>query len=204
MSEHKSLNVNGCRVDILAIIKGLVSESSRVLKVITNGYDAAGIALGPEDVKAMELRANLETPDMSDLDLVYCKILKEFGEIDVPVPAYCALIDACAEHSVPLVPLDMDDEVFSELYCNTVTALELLREQKLAAKGLKMTFDLSSPESFAAAWDAHVNTVKGFRKMSEFREEFIADRIKELSSGKERILVVVEYERFPGIVERLK
>ena len=204
MSDRKSLKLNGCRVDILAVIKGLVSESSKVRKVIDHGYDAVGIALGPEDIKAMELRANLETPDMSEIDLVYCKILKEFGEIDVPAPAYCALVDACAERSIPLVPLDMDDETFSELYCNTVTALELFREQKLAAKGLKMTFDLSSPQAFVTEWDAHVNTIKGFRVLSEIREEYIAKEIEKLSAGKTRILVVVEYERFQGIAERLE
>ena len=75
----------------------------------------------------------------------------------------CALIDSVREKGMNVIPLDMNDDDFTQMYCDTVGVTDFVREHRLAKKGLKKGFRLESPESFAREWDDYVNTVKGYR-----------------------------------------
>jgi hypothetical protein len=167
------------------------------------GYDAVCASAGPEEIAGYEKRKEITEYGISDLEAVYIHFLKNFGETDIPDPSYSALADACSERSVPLVPLDMDDETFSEKYCENVGTMELLKETNLAKRLFRKKFDLSSPESFVREWDCSVNKIKGLRKMSEEREYFIAGSIRKTACGKNRVLAVIDAERADGIIEHL-
>jgi len=199
----KRIEIEGCTVDIVPVIRGLVSERIAVLRALDDGYDAVGAAAGPEDITGYAKRNEIEEDGISSLDAVYLHFLKNFGETDFPDPSYSALADACLERSISLIPLDMDDETFSEKYCENVGTMELLKETNLAGKLYKKKFDLSSPERFVKEWDDSVNMIRGLRKMSEEREDFIAESIRRAARGKKRVLAVLDAERVDGIVEDL-
>lgn len=200
------IEIDGCDVHILPIVKGLVSESEKVRSAMENHYDIVGAALGPEDIEAFRHRTEIideDGPDLSDLELVYSHHLMKFGKIDFPTPAYSTLMDICTERSIPVVALDMDDERYSDVYCETISTMELLKETKLAKKMLKMKFSTDSAEEFADEWDSYINRIKGFNALSIMREDFIADSIRNASSGKESMLVVIEVERANGVIRSL-
>lgn len=202
----KRIDVSGCSVDMLPIVKGLVSESEKVEDAMRNDYDVIGIALGPEDIEAFRKRSEImeeNGPELSDLELVYSHHLMNFGKIDFPTPAFSTLVDICVERSIDIVPLDMDDERYSEVYCETISTMELLKETKMAKKALKMKFPMTSAEAFADGWDTYVNKVKGFSTLSVIREDFIADSIRKASSGKGKMLAVIEVERADGVIKSL-
>jgi pheromone shutdown protein TraB len=103
------------------------------------------------------------------------------------------------------MPLDMDEESYSNVYCNIIRTMELLREGKLARKAMKKkNFDMSSAEAFAVSWDAFVNDTKGFRELTRLREKYMANRIKLLSKNSKHMLAVIETERVGGIVSLLR
>ncbi|MCL2712351.1 MAG: hypothetical protein FWD37_03635 [Methanomassiliicoccaceae archaeon] len=198
-----AVRVNGCDVDILPVVKGLVSEYERV-KESAKGYDIYAVSLGKEDIIAVGIRDELkEDQELEDIDLVYLHHLGTFGDTDVPSPAFAALVDVCNENSIQVMPLDLDEEYFSEVYCNLITTFELLKEGRLARKALKKRFDISSAESFAISWDAFVNNSKGFRELTKLREKYMANRIRHLAKDGKRILAVVEIERINGILSIL-
>jgi len=197
----RSVDVNGCRVDILPVVKGLVSEYDRVKEAVNDGYDTFAVSLGKEDILAVGLRKELnEEQELEDIDIVYLHYLGEFGDTDVPAPAFSALIDACSDASASVAPLDMDEESYSKVYCDIISTFELLREGRLAKKALKRTFDVSSAEAFALSWDSFVNRSKGFRELTELREKYMANRIRLLAKNSERMLAVIETERIDGII----
>lgn len=199
-----TVTVKGTEIDILPVINGLVSESTRV-KECVSGYDAVGISLGPEDVEALRHRKEIEEEyEPSDLEAVYAHYLSKFGKIDLPPPAFSAAIDAADALGIALIPLDMGNEEFSEIYCDVMSLIDVLKSNGLAKKAVKKKFDMSSPEAFVDEWDVFVNTVKGNRTMSSIREHEIAERILSASNDFNRILAVVEQERVPGILEILK
>ncbi|MDR2865899.1 MAG: hypothetical protein LBV13_00615 [Methanomassiliicoccaceae archaeon] len=199
-----SVDINGCTVDILPVVKGLVSEYDRVKEAVSEKYDAFAVSLGKEDIIAVGLRDELkDDQEIEDIDIVYLHHLGSFGTTDVPAPAFSALIDECNNISVPVLPLDMDEESFSAVYCDLITTFELLKEGRIARKALKKSFDMSSPEAFVISWDIFVNSSKGFRELTRLREKYMANRIKLLARTSERMLAVIEAERIAGIMSIL-
>jgi len=200
-----NVTVGDCSVDILPVIKGLVSEYDRVKDAVNDGYDTFAVSLGKEDIVAVGMRDELkDEQELEDLDHVYLHYLSEFGETGVPSPAFSALVDACNELSVPVAALDMEEEVFSKVYCDTISTFELLKEGRMARKAFKKNFDMSSPETFVKEWDSFVNSPKGFRELCRMRERYMAGRIKVLAKNSKSILAVIETERINGIMSLLE
>lgn len=199
------LTVDGCRVSILPVVSGLVSEADKVRRSY-GGYEAYGVSLGIEGVMAIKSRAHLDNEfEVSELDLAYAQRMEEISgqPVEIPSPAMCVLIELCAADGLNVLSLDMNDNAFTELYCDTVGAWDFVKEHRLAKKGLKRRFTSTTPEEFALEWDGYINEVKGYRKVSEKREAYIADRIRETAAYRKSLLAVVEYERAEGIASRL-
>lgn len=196
-----ALQVGDCDVSILPIIKGLVSESGKIKEALEKDYDAIAVALGIEEIEALRRRKEITGDnETSDLDSVYGFLLKNYGPIDMPVPAYTTLIDICDEKGISVIPLDMDDETYTKIYCDIVTPWELYKEKKVMKKAMKTKFG-ETPEEFVKKWDSIVNEIRGYRKVSLVREEYMADQIKGVSKYRKSLLAVIEYERIDGIVE---
>jgi len=136
--------------------------------------------------------------------MVYLHYLGKFGDTRVPAPAFSALVDGCSEMSKQVMPLDMDEESYSKIYCEMITTFELLGEGRLAKKAMRKEFDMSSAESFVVSWDEFVNRPKGFLKLARLREKYMANRIRMLARTSERMLAVVAHERINGIMSVLK
>ena len=197
-------DIGDCSVTILPVIKGLVSEYDRVREAITDDYDCIAISLGLEEIEAMKAADTEEWDyDPSNLDSVYAHHLKQFGEVTVPIPAFKAVIDACASMGKQPMPLDMCDEDFTKMYCDCVSTFDILKENRVLKKSMKTTWDLSSPEAFVRQWDDLINTIKGQRAVSLRREEYIAGQLTDLARYKKNILAVIEYERVDGIMIEL-
>ncbi|MCL1810808.1 MAG: hypothetical protein FWG41_01090 [Methanomassiliicoccaceae archaeon] len=198
------LNIGRCRVDILPIVKGLVSEAEKV-RGAYGGYEAYAVALGIEEIVALKRREEIEEiQELSEIDMVYVHHLSNFGEIESPTPAYCELIDLCSNDSMDVIPLDMNNGEFTEMYITTVKALEFVKEHRLAKKGMKRRFDMTSAESFAISWDDYLNKVKGYEKVSRKREEYIASQIADIARYRLSLLAVVEVERINNIIGYIK
>ncbi len=200
-----SFKIGECNFDIIPAVKGLISEKEKVIGALdAKEYDAAAVALGAEDIQAITRRDEIQGEfEPSDLDVVYSGILAEFGPIDMPDPASTVLIDECGKRNIPVIPLDMTDEEYTQLYCETVSTVEFLREKHIIKKALKNKFDKSSPEKFAVEWDSLVNHLKGYAMMSRYREQHMAEQIKDISKYRKNVLVVIEYERVKGTMDSI-
>ena len=201
----RTIKIGECQIDIIPIVKGLQSYSDGVRKALDEGnYEAAAVALGIEEVESIRRRAEIEGEfEASDLDQIYTHLMKDFGVIDMPDPSYTVLIDICTEKDIPVIPLDMNDEDYTKMYCDTVTTLEFLKEKRIMKKAMKKKFDMSSPEAFVMQWDALVNEIKGYALVSEKREEYIANQILDTAKYRKHVLAVLEYERLEGILARI-
>ncbi len=199
-----SLDIGGCRVDILPFVNGLPSEAEKV-KEAFGKYEAYGAALSVEGIQAIERRNEEETDDsIGELDLVYSKHMEKFGIAEVPSPALCELADLCRENGLKIIPLDMNEEDFTELYCDKVRTLDFVREHHHAKKGLKKQFDAETPEELAVQWDSFVNEIRGYREVSEAREKYIAAQIRDTAKYRKSLLALIEVERCGGIAALLR
>ncbi|MBO4357008.1 MAG: hypothetical protein J5813_02420 [Candidatus Methanomethylophilaceae archaeon] len=199
-----TLQVGDCKVDILPIVNGLISEADRVREEFSD-HEAYGVALSIEGIQCLKNRRNIEEMfDVSELDMVYAKHLERFGEVEIPSPAMYTFIDLVTESGKLCIPLDMNDSDFTELYCDNVGAMEFIKEHNVAKKGMKRIFDGSTPEKMAKQWDDFVNSnLKSYGKLSKLREEHIANEIKDIAKYKRELLAIMEVERVDGVVSLL-
>ena len=174
-----SLQVGDCKVDILPIVSGLVSESQKVRDAYGR-YEAYAVSLGIEGVEAVRRRK--EIPDdmyeISELDIVYAERMSYFGEVEAPSPAFCELVDLCTADGISVIPLDMKDEDFDTAFMNCVSAFQFTNQHRLAKKGMKVKLDIASPEAMAKSWDSFVSQNKGLHKLDLFREQYIAKEFR--------------------------
>jgi hypothetical protein len=199
-----SVKVGDCEVDILPFVNGLESEAEKVREAFGK-YEAYGTSLGIEGIQAVEKRSEIEDePEVGDLDLVYAKLMERFGQVELPSPAVCELVDLCRYEGMTVIPLDMNDEEFTELYCGTVKTMDFVKEHRHAKKGLKTGFDAETPEELAVQWDGFVNKIKGYREVSLKREAYIAEQIRDISKYRKSLLALIEVERCDGVVALLK
>ena len=200
-----SLDVKGCKVDILPIVNGLISEADRVRQEFTP-HEAYAAALSIEGIQCLKNRKNIdEMFDVSELDMIYAAHMERFGEVEIPSPAMYTFIDLVTEQGQLCLPLDMNDADFTDLYCDTVGALEFVKEHRIAKKGMKRIFDGSTPEKLAKQWDDFVNSsMKSYGVLSRKREEHIAAEIVDITRFKKELLVIIEVERADGVVDILK
>lgn len=201
-----SLEKNGCRLDIIPIIKGLVSEKEKVVEALSkNEYETAGVSWGIEEIEAVRKRAEITGDnETNDIDVVYLYKLKSFGDVDMPDPAFTYVVDEFSKKGVSVIPLDMSDDEFAEAYCREVSTWDFLKENKIVAKAMKREFTTSSPEDFIMEWDSLINEIKGYRKMNALKEEFIAQQILDITKYRKNALILVDYERSERIISLLE
>lgn len=200
-----SLSIGGCDIDIIPIVKGLVSEKEKVRKALSEkDYEAAAVSWGLDEIEAVSRRDEIEgETETNELDSVYSYKLKEFGPIDMPDPAFTYLVDEFSSRN-PVIPLDMTDEEFSEVYCENVSTMDFLRENKIVKKALKRNFDAATPEEFVLQWDAMINEIKGYCKMSQIKERYIAGQLIDIAKYKKSLIALIEYERMDGVMKILE
>jgi len=199
----REIELNGSRVFILPVIKGLVSEGEKVRTAITDvGPEAVGISISKEELEGLRAYDGEEI-ELSELEDTYRSGLEEFGEVQLPPPCYLEALKVCDELGIPLIPIDMNEELFSDRYCELIGGLELVKESFFSHRIAKKRFDLESAEAFVLDYDRKVNGGKGMSALNGEREEHMAEVVLDLSSRGQKILLVVELERCLGLFDRL-
>lgn len=197
-----SVSVENCTIELLPVVNGLVSEAEKVRKEYGK-YEAYAASLGIEALQALKKRNTIdaETIEVNELDIVYSKKMSVFGEIQVPSPAFCELVDLCTADGIQVIPLDMNDTEFDDAFIKCVSATEFTSVHRLAKKGYAKKMDESSPEALALDWDEYVSKKKGFGKLDRMREKHIAEELIDISRYRKSILAVIEVERVKGVLE---
>lgn len=195
-----SVTIGNTKIDILPVVRGLSSYGDKVREVYGN-YDRYAVSLSPEEIDGVKNRKNLvDSYEPGELEMVFAHRLSVFGEVSVPAPAWCEIVDLCDRDSVELIALDMPDHLYTEIYCETVSPFEFVSEHRLAKKGMKKKFDMSSPERFSEEWDKYVNRKKGYRELSDIRERYISLRLSAIAKENGDLLAVIDHERVKNII----
>ena len=199
----REIELNGSKVFVLSVIKGLVSEGEKVQGTISEVKPkAVGISISKEELDGLRAYQGEEI-ELSDLEEAYKAGLSEFGEVQLPPPCYIAALKACDDLGVPLIPVDMNEELFSERYCELIGSLEVLKESFFSHRIARKRFDLDSAESFVLDYDRKVNGGRGLTALNAEREEHMARAVRELADGRTPVLLILERERTDGILRLL-
>ncbi len=201
----RSVRVGTSSVEVIGVIKGLVSESKKVEEAISRlDPDVVGLSVSPEELEALKVKENYALYEMSTLEEVYSVYMESFGPTALPTPAYVEALDLCAEKGIPIQAIDLSDADFTEAYCQHVGATEMVKEAFFTRMIGRKKFDISSPEAFVLDWDRRLNKAKGFRDLEIERERHMAGRLRELADKNSLVLAIVEYERSQAVSDMLE
>ena len=199
----RTIEVEASRITVLPVVKGLVSEAESVSKAFSDVRpDAIGVSISREELDGLRKREDYDLYEPSDLEIIYQAFLERFGEVRLPPPAWVRALEISEKESKAIVPLDMNDQVYTEAYCDKVSTTDMIRESLFARRATGKRYDLSSAAAFAVSWDQRVN-FSGFRELEDAREGHMAGALTNLSRRYRSILAVIEVERCDGVLARL-
>ncbi|MCX6651711.1 MAG: hypothetical protein NT131_08690 [Methanomassiliicoccales archaeon] len=200
----QEIRVNGSLVRVLPVIKGLVNERDKVRAAISDIRPAAvGVSISKEELEGLYSYEGEEI-ELSDLEEAYKAGLEEFGEVQLPPPCYIEAVKVCDELAIPLIPVDMNEDLFSERYCELIGGFELMKESYFSHRLARKKFDLASAEAFVLDYDRKVNGGQGIRTLNLEREKHMAQTVLDLAASRPNILVVAELERSSGLASNLE
>jgi len=201
----EKLKVDGCTVHILSVIKGLKSETEKVRKAFEETKpDVVAISLSREEVEGLKNIPDDYEPELSRYEEIYAEGLGRFGEVAAPPPCYVATLELAQHEGVPLIPVDMDEQSYTDLYCAVVPGTALFRHSTRTWLLKRRTFSDDSPEKFVLAWDKAVNNMEGFRIIENKRADAMAKGIKKACAGSNDLLAVIELERAADVLDILR
>lgn len=205
MISMRDIDVGGSVVHVLPVIKGLKSEAKRVQEAFDRVRpDKVAISLSKEELEGLRNIPDDYEPELSRYDEMYAEGLSRFGEIAAPPPCHVAAVELADHRGVPIVPIDLDEKSFTELYCAAVSGGALFRHSTRTWLLKRKHFNAENAEQFVLSWDRAVNNLEGFRTIEAKRSETIANGIRNEARGARSLLAIVELERAADVLKRLE
>jgi len=201
----EDLRISGCTVRILPVIKGLLSETKKVEKAFDElRPDKVAISLSKEEIEGLRNLPDDYEPELSRYEEIYASGLSRFGEVAAPPPCYLAALKLADRVEAPIVPVDLDEQSYTELYCAAVPGTTIFRHSTRTWLLKRKAFSTVSAKDFVLAWDRAVNKLQGFELIERKRAEAMAKGIKAACDGSKTLLAVIELERADDVLSLLK
>lgn len=199
-----SVGRGGSRIFVLPVIRGLLSEAEEVERAIEETKpDALGICISKEELKTLGTLGDQEAEPSSAHEEAYMKGLQKFGDVRKPPPCYSECIAVARRLRVPCMAVDMNEHLYTEAYCNFVSVVDVMKQTRDSRVLPGKEFKAQSPGDFVMEFDAYVNRHRGFERLEQERERYIALRLSKMAGEWNRILALIEIERFKGVLENL-
>jgi len=190
------ITIGDCEVHVLGVVKGLESEVKEVQRAFNEfSPDRMAVSLSKEELHGLRNIPEDFEPDPTRYEEIYSKWLGKFGQVAIPPPCYVAALELADHFNIPIIPVDMDEDDFSELYCRVVPGTALMRHSTRLWLLKNHRFTARTPQEFVIQWDKRVNNMAAFKTIERKRAETMADGIIEASGGAAKLLAVIELER---------
>ena len=199
------ISLGSCKVHILGVIKGLESEVEKVRKAFEEvNPEKVLISISKEELEGLRNLPEDFEPELSRYEEIYAEGLSRFGKVAAPPPCYVAALELSDHKGIPLIPIDLDERSYTDLYCAAVGGTSLFRHSTRTWLMKRRKYSLESPEAFVMAWDKAVNNLEGSRIIERKGTEQMAPGTREAVDGAERMLAVIEFERAHEVADLLR
>lgn len=186
---------------LLAPVRGLLAEVPALLgQLAAFAPDAVGAGLSAEELVSLQqyfVRSDAEpVVPLTTNEVNEVRGLSRFGEVRVPNPTYVELLRWADGRGMPVEPLDPSEDRTARLFTEHIGYVELVRRTVKERSVGRRPPTPSTPDEFALAWDREVAGGRGSRDFARARDRHLVRRAQRLGTGKGRIAVVVDRERF--------
>ena len=191
------------QIFLIGAVRGLISQGELVVEAIRDVQpNIIGMSISTESIQAMaeHLKSNSDLPEPANFEEeMYIEGLSEFGEVIRPPPCFSEAWKISEKMSIQIKGLDMDDEHFSTAFCKYINSIEMIRQGRCNKKWARHGYVSKTAQEFVLEWDRVINWLQGYKNLEQAREQWMAKGISKLSEKHEKVLAIVEYERFAGV-----
>jgi hypothetical protein len=202
----RRIQIGTSKIYIPDIIIGLTSERAKVSKVYNKVKpDVMALQISEEELEGLRSVVNGEEYDyfLSNYEEIYARKLASFGEVKVPPPCYERALKLSVDNGIPIIPIDMDDVYYADVFCESISGWDLIRHSLRVKRLRKKRFKAKTAEEFIFEWNREINKLKGFRNLESKREEHMARELLRLSKKHDRILCIMEMQRAEGVGQKV-
>lgn len=197
-----------CDVLALGTVPGFQPDAARVEQAFDAFLpDCVALGVPAEDVQTLEALAKAnprpELPDPDEATARLLELLGAFGPTAIPSPDLEAAMRLALAAGVPVEALDLGDAEHAALYTRHVRFRHVVQSNSIKRRLLKDGVQGADAYGLAEAWDAAWTRPKGLRRVEEAREEEMARRLREVATGRQRVLAVVPAPRMAGLLRQL-
>jgi len=202
----KVIKIGERYIYLLGTVQGLLSEKDKVRKAyLMYKTDAIAVGISTDMLGGLRdaVEKRVDKVFVSNINEIFARKLSAFGEVQVPPPSLAEAFRISKDYTIPIIPIDMDEDAYQESFTKAVSGLDYYRHISRVRKLEKKKFKCETPEEFVLAWDRYLARIKGFAMLEWNREVFMADKLRDLSKEYKKILAVVEYEREEGVAKKM-
>ncbi|MEM3852177.1 MAG: hypothetical protein QXP70_04175 [Methanomassiliicoccales archaeon] len=188
---------------IFGTVSGLATEVDRIREAI-NRYnpDVFALGIGEDEIAALR-RWNGEEAEYSDYDIFYVRELSRFGQVSLPSPSYLYVIKVAERTGKPLHGIDLGEEEYTELYMKYVSPSSLFIDAIFRKRRYRRSLQ-GELEEVVMQLDRIAQHPNGIARLDQERERHMARGIKTLAERENKVLAVVNLERFPGVIREIE
>jgi len=195
-------------VTVLGAVRGLVADGERVrARLETVRPNAVGVAVSEDELHGFrEYFVDAATEPVVPLaptEAAEIRALARYGEVGVPNPSVLAAIRWADSTKAPVSPLDPSDDEYSTMFARSIGYLELVRRTLRERSAGKRPPAAADADAFSLAWSRMIEPGAGSRRLRAQRDAVVAEGVERLRARFSSVAVVVDRERFEGLVELL-
>lgn len=203
--EH--LYINTAKIYILPIVHALAGEEKKIYRSFDSVKPSCvAIGVSPEDIEIIksETHENKDDVELGIQHQTFLLHLSSYGKITIPPRDIIVVHELAEDNNIPIVAIDIDDEMYANLLTENVSIVSLMRHSRKIKKLSKKKFKAQTPQDFVIEWNKEVNKIKAFNKIEELREEHMVKKIVDLCSKYKTILMILPYEKKENVIHLLE
>ena len=189
-------------------IKGLIRDGDDLRNLLIR-VEPSTILIGisPEELRGLSefLKDPFEL-SLSDYEMIYGIVLSSYGEVMTPAPIFTEALLYGEKHNIRMIALDMDEDKFGDNFTREIGTWSMIRHSVRKRRLMKKQFTGETAEEFVQQWNDNIERIDGFRRIEQKRLEEMeinfAESMKTMSN--QTVVVVVEYEKYPGMHQYLE
>lgn len=204
MKKEKTIVIKNCTICMLGVIHGLEKEGERVKYAFKRiKPDCIAVGIPKEDIDTLKKCIEEETEfEITPYQEYFFECLSSYGKVSIPPKDLLIAYNLSVKEDIPLEPIDMDDEEYATVFTENVSLLSILRTSRKMKKLAKKKFFAQKAEEFVEEWEKWMCT-KSFYVVENAREEKMASRLFSLANRHKKILAVIPYQRFDGVLQKM-
>jgi hypothetical protein len=195
-------------VTVLGSVRGLVSDGERVRsRLESTRPSAVGLAISPDELRGLRDyfvgAATEPVVPLAPTEAAEIRGLAHYGEVGVPNPSVTATVGWADGANVPVEALDPSDDRYASLFGDSIGYFELVRRTLRERRVSKRPPQPATADEFALAWNDTIEHGAGSRRLRAQRNGDVVEGVARLRARFSTVALVVDRERFEGIVELL-